>query len=96
MDLIDPIFEYTHEQGCSITGGYVYRGSQLPEFYGIYLVADYCSGYIWGLLRDSGGEWTSQLLWDVEGTVSSFGLDSTGELYRLDHSGGIVFRLVRR
>lgn len=96
LNLVDPIFEYDHDQGCSITGGYVYRGSQLPEFYGIYLVADYCSGYIWGLLRDSGGSWTSQLLWDVEGTVSSFGQDSTGELYRLDHSGGTVYQLVRR
>lgn len=96
LDLIDPIFEYDHGQGCSITGGYVYRGSQLPEFYGIYLVADYCTGYIWGLLRDSGGGWLSQLLWDVDGTVSSFGQDSSGELYRLDHSGGTVYQLVRR
>lgn len=96
LNLVEPIFEYDHGQGCSITGGYVYRGSQLPEFYGIYLVADYCSGYIWGLLRDSGGSWTSQLLWDVEGTVSSFGQDSAGELYRLDHSEGTVYRLARR
>ena len=67
LSLTDPIFEYDHGQGCSITGGYVYRGSQLPEFYGIYLVGDYCTGNIWGLLRDANGNWGSQLLWQVDG-----------------------------
>ena len=96
LSLTDPIFEYDHGQGCSITGGYVYRGSQLPEFYGIYLVGDYCTGNIWGLLRDANGNWGSQLLWQVPVNISSFGQDTAGELYLLGHADGAVYRLVRR
>ncbi len=96
LSLTDPIFEYDHGQGCSITGGYVYRGSQLPEFYGIYLVGDYCTGNIWGLLRDANGNWGSQLLWQVTVNISSFGQDAAGELYLLGHADGAVYRLVRR
>jgi len=96
LNLIDPIFEYDHEQGCSITGGYVYRGSLLPEFYGVYLVADYCTSYIWGLIHDANGNWQSQLLWQIPGNISSFGQDAAGELYMLEHRTGSIFKLVRR
>jgi hypothetical protein len=74
----------------------VYRGNLLPEFYGIYLVGDYCSGTIWGLLRDANGVWGSQLLWKLPVNISSFGQDSGGELYLLGHADGTVYRLVRR
>lgn len=96
VDLIDPVFEYDHGQGCSITGGYVYRGLALPEFYGIYLTGDYCSGQIWGLMRDSSGQWMSQRLFQVDANISSFGLDTDGEIYMLDHRTGGVFRLERQ
>lgn len=95
-NLIDPVFEYDHGQGCSITGGYVYRGQALPEFYGIYLVSDYCSGNVWGLMQDAGGQWQSQLLFQVAGNISSFGQDTHGEIYLLDHRTGGVFRLERK
>src|SRR5215217_6014509 len=92
--MIDPVAEYGHpEGGCSVTGGYVYRGS-MPEWNGIYIYGDYCTGMIWGLLQTDGG-WQNQLLFDVDVTITSFGQDETGELYLLSDTGQI-FRLVQR
>jgi glucose/arabinose dehydrogenase len=90
--MIDPVAEYSHpEGGCSVTGGYVYRGS-MPEWNGIYIYGDYCTGMIWGLIQIDGG-WQTQLLFDVDVTITSFGQDENGELYLLSDTGGI-FRLV--
>ena len=92
--MVDPVAEYSHpDGGCSVTGGYVYRGS-MPEWNGIYLYGDYCSGKIWGLIQQDGG-WQSQLLFDLDGTITSFGQDTSGELYLLSDSGGI-YRLVHQ
>jgi glucose/arabinose dehydrogenase len=92
--MLEPIAEYGHpEGGCSVTGGYVYRGS-IPEWNGIYLYGDYCTGMIWGLLQIDGG-WQNQLLFDLDVTITSFGQDEAGELYLLSDTGEI-FRLVRR
>jgi glucose/arabinose dehydrogenase len=96
LNLNEPVFEYTHSTGCSITGGYVYRGNTLPEFYGIYLAGDYCSGIIWGLMRDASGNWTSTQLFQTPANASSFGQDANGELYLLDHRTGSLFKLVRK
>ncbi|HJS17188.1 MAG TPA: PQQ-dependent sugar dehydrogenase [Anaerolineales bacterium] len=86
--MIDPIAEYSHpEGGCSVTGGYVYRGA-MPEWNGIYLYGDYCTGLIWGLIR-SGDSWQEQLLFDVDVTITSFGQDEAGEIYLVSDSGGI-------
>jgi glucose/arabinose dehydrogenase len=91
--LIDPVAEYSHpEGGCSIVGGYVYRGS-MPEWNGIYLYGDYCTGIIWGLIHTDNG-WKTQLLFDLPVTITSFGQDEKGELYLLSDSGE-VFRLVK-
>lgn len=92
--MIDPVAEYSHpEGGCSVTGGYVYRGS-MPEWNGIYLYADYCTGMIWGLLQVDGG-WQTQLLFDMQVTITSFGQDGSGELYLASDNGGI-YRFVRQ
>jgi len=96
VDVVEPIFEYDHGQGCSVTGGYVYRGQALPEFYGVYLLADYCTGNIWGLLHDSSGQWQSNLLFEFSGNISSFGQDSAGELYLVDQASGGLYRLSRK
>lgn len=91
-EMIDPVAEYSHpEGGCSVTGGYVYRGS-MPEWNGIYLYGDYCTGMIWGLLQIDGG-WQVQKLFDVDVTITSFGQDENGEIYLISDNGGI-FRLV--
>ena len=89
--MIDPVAEYSHpEGGCSVTGGYVYRGS-MPEWNGIYLYGDYCTGIIWGLIQADGG-WQTQQLFDVDVTITSFGQDEQGEIYLVSDNGGI-FRL---
>lgn len=92
--MIDPIAEYDHgEGGCSVVGGYVYRGS-MPEWYGIYLYGDYCTGQIWGLIR-SGETWQNQLLFDTDFNITSFGQDLNGEAYLLTDGGG-MYQLVRK
>src|SRR5215211_2489072 len=87
--LIDPIAEYSHsEGGCSVTGGYVYRGGTMPEWNGIYLYGDYCTGFIWGLIR-SGDGWQHQLLFDTDINITSFGEDEAGEVYLVGDRGEI-------
>lgn len=91
--LTDPVAEYSHsEGGCSVTGGYVYRGA-MPEWNGIYLYGDYCTGLIWGLIR-SGDSWQNQLLFDTDVNITSFGEDESGEIYLVGDSGEI-YRLAR-
>jgi glucose/arabinose dehydrogenase len=82
-----PVTEYNHDLGCSITGGYVYRGAAYPALQGIYLYADFCSGKVWGLQNDGG--WQFQHLLDSGMNVSSFGQGENGELYMLSLSGGV-------
>ncbi len=91
--LVPPVAEYDHGQGCSVTGGYVYRGA-MPEWNGIYLYGDYCSGNVWGLIR-SGEGWQDQVLFDAEGRITSFGQDESGEVY-IVLDGGQIKRLVPR
>jgi glucose/arabinose dehydrogenase len=92
--LTDPVAEYSHaEGGCSVTGGYVYRGS-MPEWNGIYLYGDYCTGFVWGVIQVD-GEWQAQLLFDTDVNITSFGQDEAGEVYLVGDGGG-VYKLVRR
>jgi glucose/arabinose dehydrogenase len=83
-----PILEHDHSQGCSVTGGYVYRGSLSPQLYGVYVYSDYCSGKIWGATRDNAGNWTKRQVATSQ-YVSSFGVDDAGELYVVEHSGSV-------
>jgi len=89
-DFVEPIAEYSHpDGGCSVTGGFVYRGS-MPEWNGIYLYGDYCTGYIWGMIRpEAGASWQNQLLFETNQRITSFGQDESGELYILSDSGEI-------
>jgi glucose/arabinose dehydrogenase len=88
-----PIFEYQHPTGCSISGGYVYRGAQFPEMDGNYFVSDYCSGIIWRLFPD-GERWQADVVLDSNLIVSSFGEDVNGEVYVLNYSAGGIYRLM--
>lgn len=94
--LIDPVAEYGHDQGCSVTGGYVYRGKALPALEGAYLYADYCSGRVWGLFARPGGSYEPRVLLEADLRISSFGEGADGELYLLDHDEGGVYRIVER
>ncbi|MDJ0941076.1 MAG: PQQ-dependent sugar dehydrogenase [Woeseiaceae bacterium] len=81
---IDPVTEYDHGQGNSITGGYVYRGSAIPELRGRYVFADYGSGRIWAVEPDGQGGYTNDELIDTSFGPTSFGVDQDGELYFTD------------
>lgn len=88
-----PVAEYAHGSGdCSVTGGYVYRGS-MPSLVGTYLYGDFCSGRIWGLRRN-GASWENRLLLDSSLRISTFGEDESGELYVADYATGDIFRVV--
>ena len=93
-EFVPPVAEYSHaEGGCSVTGGYVYRGS-MPEWNGIYLYGDYCTGYVWGLINLN-GQWQTKLLFEANVRITSFGQDQSGEIYMLGDSGE-VYKLVRK
>ncbi|OQY91643.1 MAG: hypothetical protein B6D39_06260 [Anaerolineae bacterium UTCFX2] len=93
LDLIPPVAEYSHQFGCSVAGGVVYRGAELPAWQGIYLYGDYCSGTVWGLWHmPFGGGWENRLLFENLGQITTFGEDERGEIYLADHSG-LFYRL---
>lgn len=87
-----PVAEYLHGSGdCSVTGGYVYRGS-ITALAGVYLYGDFCSGRIWGLRR-SGSTFENRLLSDTPFLISTFGEDEAGELYLADYASGDIYRI---
>lgn len=94
-----PVVEYSHADGCSVIGGYVYRGEAIPGLAGRYLYGDFCSNRIWSFVRD-GARVTSQveLTDDLDPGhalrgITSFGEDAAGELYVVDGGSGIVYRV---
>jgi glucose/arabinose dehydrogenase len=104
--LTDPIWEYSHSVGQSITGGFVYRGGALQSLRGRYFFADYVQGRVWSValtINPTSGEATASDLTDhtaslggstVIGNISSFGLDAAGELYIVNHTGGSIVQIV--
>jgi glucose/arabinose dehydrogenase len=88
--LVFPIAVYSHSQGCSITGGYVYRGKTVASARGRYFYGDYCSGTVWSL-RTSRGKLTSGPRREPfsVGNLSSFGEDAAGELYATSLDGTV-------
>ena len=90
--LLEPIAEYSHADGCSITGGYAYRGDAIPALQGVYLFGDYCSGKIWGLFPSGSGRYHRQLLIESGLNIASFAEDRSGEIYVLD-LGGKIFKI---
>ena len=89
-----PLVEYDHTQGCSVTGGFVYRGQEFPGLQGVYVFGDFCTGRIWGLAQQSGSEPQVVELAQVDLLLSSFGEDEQGELYLVHIEGGELFKLV--
>ena len=90
-----PVYEYTHSEGCSITGGVVYRGCRIPALGGTYFFGDYCSALVRSFRLANGQatelrDWTSSLR--GLDSPTAFGLDAAGELYIVDYDGE-VYRL---
>ena len=84
-----PMFEYGSSEGCSIIGGYVYRGNRLPSLWGAYVYADYCSGSIWALRQDDDSVTDQRLIASLDRQITSFGQDREGNLYVLTQNSGI-------
>jgi hypothetical protein len=90
-----PVLDYGHDDGCSVTGGFVYRGSAIPALRGRYFYADFCSGWVRSF-RYGGAQATERREWPTlapGGMITSFGEDANGELYILVASGK-VYRIV--
>jgi glucose/arabinose dehydrogenase len=92
-----PVLDYGHGEGCSVTGGVVYRGCRMPGYQGTYFYGDYCSAFIRSF-RFVGGQVTDQRDWTAAlgrgiDNISSFGVDADGEMYIVDHQGE-VYRVV--
>ena len=109
VPLVDPVFEYDHTVGRSITGGCVYRGSAIPAMRGRYFYADYATRRVWSLnlrLNGTTGEASPSTAADlaehtaelgggnVLGGISSFGVDAAGELYIVSYSSGTILKVV--
>ena len=98
--LLLPVAEYGRDQGCSVTGGYVYRGAAIERLAGWYLFSDYCSGLLFGVPFDQpipgAGERAAapRVLLQTGANVSTFGEDADGELYVADHATGAIYRIV--
>ncbi len=91
--LIDPVVEYDHSEGQSITGGYVYRGTVIPELVGVYVFGDFVSGTIFGVFSDQAGNPARRVLLTTSRSIASFAEDADGELLVLD-LGGRIDRIV--
>ncbi len=92
--LMLPVLEYGHGEGCSVTGGFVYRGAAIPALQGTYFYADYCAGWVRSF-RYANNAATEQQEWafGALGNILSFGEDAAGELYILS-ANGTVYRIV--
>lgn len=92
----DPVWEYSQDDGCSVTGGYVYRGSAIEDLYGAYVFGDYCASRLWALQISTGEVEFRELGAEVfGGSLASFGEDAAGELYALSLNGTVA-RIVPR
>jgi glucose/arabinose dehydrogenase len=89
-----PVAEYPHDAGCTVIGGYVYRGSGQPALVGGYLFGDYCSGTIWAIDPATDDIREPTVVGSLRGSISSFGENESGELYVTDISGGRLWRVV--
>jgi cysteine-rich repeat protein len=97
-----PVHEYGHDEGCSVTGGFVYRGCALPALHGRYFYADYCAGFVRSFALEggvAGAHLDHSAALDPTGElgigrIASFGEDARGELYVVDVSDGELFRII--
>jgi hypothetical protein len=87
------VFEYPTGDGCAVTGGYVYRGEEIPDLVGAYVFGDFCNGRLEAFAVRNGRAVQHRELGPVVENLASFGEDAGGELYALSLSGN-VYRLV--
>jgi glucose/arabinose dehydrogenase len=93
--LVLPILEYPHSLGCSVTGGFRYRGTAVAGHHGTYFFADYCTGRIWGATANPDGSWSATELLDTAHSIATFGEDASGNLYLSHYDDlGQLYRIV--
>lgn len=93
--LIDPVVEYSHSEGQSITGGFVYRGTLIPSLVGKFVYGDYQTGRIWAVDYDAmTGAYSGTLLQDTNINMASFGQTLDGEIYAPGITDGRIYQLV--
>jgi glucose/arabinose dehydrogenase len=90
---VAPALVYTHGEGCSVTGGYVYRGEALPQLQGRYLYADFCTGQVWAA-RETERGWEATPLFGTGAMISTFGEGENGELFLADYAAGAIYKIV--
>lgn len=89
-----PVIAYEHDEGSSVTGGYVYRGERIPGMFGDYIYGDFVSGTIWALTPDGSGNFERRELIQSGLGLASFSEGSDGELYVVDYFGGGLYKIV--
>ena len=92
--LVDPVIEYARDQGVSITGGYVYRGTRLPSLVGKLVYGDFATGHIWAVDKSADGSFVPLSLLETDHKISTFGQDDDGEIYVFDYASGKASQLV--
>lgn len=86
---VAPIVQYGHDQGCVVTGGYVYRGDSSSPLWGTYVFSDFCVGTVWTMQRSDGDQWIAEVQLSTPLRVTAFGEDTDGNLYLADFGGSI-------
>jgi glucose/arabinose dehydrogenase len=92
-----PVAQYSHASGCSVTGGYVYRGTKVPALRGRYVFADYCTGRVWSMRagpNPGGLRQDTRRIGTSVGNVMSFGEGNDGTLYLIGQAGSTLYRFV--
>ena len=92
--LIEPVAEYSHRDGCSVTGGFVYRGRKLPTLRGNFIYGDFCNGNVWATRLSANGTGQTEKLFQIDARIGAFAQGNDGELYILDHASGRILALV--
>ncbi|CAN5256726.1 PQQ-dependent sugar dehydrogenase [soil metagenome] len=91
-----PVLEYTHAEGCSVTGGFVYRGQAIPEITGHYFYSDWCGEWVRSFRFEGGEVVDHQTRFEGVGQTNSFGVDADGELYLMTYEGEVKQLVARR
>jgi glucose/arabinose dehydrogenase len=94
--LVTPIVEYSHNFGCSISGGPVYRGCRMPDLSGTYFYGDYCSGFVrsFRVVGGAATEAAEHTALDINFGLAGFGVDARGELFLVNNSSGQIFKVL--
>ena len=93
-ELTFPVYDYPRSDGRSVTGGYVYRGDNIPNLKGSYVYGDFATGRVWALRPLSDGTYRNIPLLDTDKSIAAFAQGNDGEIYYLSFNDGEIYQLV--